>query len=55
MTQKNDNNKEVLIAAASQKLNTTEKAWAQYDKEMYGVIWSVRQFSHYVRFKLLNY
>ena len=38
LTQHDDRNKEVLIAAASQKLNSLERAWAPYDKELYGVV-----------------
>ena len=51
LTQKDPRGKEVMIAAASQKLNSTERAWAPYDRELYGVVWAVRQFSNYVRYK----
>ena len=39
LTQKDSRGKEVLIAAASQKLNASERAWAPYDKELYAVVW----------------
>ena len=51
LTQLDDNGKEVLVAAASQKLNEAECKWATYDKEMFGLIWSVRHFSHYLKFR----
>ena len=51
LSQFNDEGKEVMVAAASQKLNSAEIKWATYDKEMFGLIWSVRHFSHYLKFK----
>ena len=51
LTQNDERGKEVMVAAASQKLNEAEKAWAPYDKEMFAIIWAVRQFSHYLKFK----
>ena len=50
LTQINDLGKEVMVAAASQKLNDAEAKWATYDKEMFGLIWAVRHFSHYLCF-----
>ena len=51
LTQKDERGKEVMIAAASQRLNAAESAWAPYDREMYGIVWAVRSFSHYLRFR----
>ena len=42
LTQLDDNGKEVMVAAASQKLNSAKTKWSTYDKEMFGLIWSVR-------------
>ena len=51
LTQLDDNGKEVMVAAASQKLNEAEVKWCTYDKEMFGLIWAVRHFSHYLKFQ----
>ena len=40
-----------MVAAASQKLSDSESAWAPYDREMFGIVWAVRSFSHYLRFR----
>ena len=51
LSQKDDRDKEVMIAAASQKLNNDQIKWCAFDKEYYGVIYGVRQFQHYLRYK----
>ena len=50
LTQKDDRNKECMIACASQKLNSVEVRWAAIDKEFFAIIWGVRQYNHYLRF-----
>ena len=51
LTQKDEKGHEKIVACASQKLNSTEEKWAPYDKELFGIVWAVRQFSHYLRFR----
>ena len=51
LTQRDERGKEVLIAAASQRLGATEMKWAPFDREMYAIVWSVRTFSHYLKFR----
>ena len=53
-TQLDDNGKEVMVAAASQKLNEAEVKWSTYDKKMFGLIWAVRHFSHYLKRSCLS-
>ena len=50
LSKKNDNNKETIIACASQRLNPTERRWLAFDKEYYGLVFGVRQFAHYLRY-----
>ena len=51
LSQKDDRNKEVMIAAASQKLNSDQKKWCSFDVEFFALVWAVRQFQQYLRFK----
>ena len=51
LSQKEDEGQEKMVACASQKLNGTEPAWSTYDKEFYALVWAVRQFSHYLRYR----
>ena len=50
LTQKDARGKEVLIAAASQRLGQAEMKWSPYDRELYAIIYAVRTFSHYSSF-----
>ena len=43
--------KESMIACTSKKFNTDELKWIPYDREYWAVMYSVRHFSHYLRFK----
>ena len=51
LSQRDDRNHDVLVACASQKLGEGERKWATYDKEFWGVVWGIRQFSHYLRYR----
>ena len=51
LSQRDDRNQDVMVACASQKLNESERRWATYDKEFWGVVWGIRQFSHYLRYR----
>ena len=51
LTQKDERGKESMIAAASQKLSPAESAWAPYDREMFAIVWAIRSFAHYLRFR----
>ena len=51
LTQKDDRGKEVLIAAASQRLGAAEMKWSPYDRELYALIYAVGTFAHYLKFR----
>ena len=51
LAQKDERNRERMVACASQKLNTTERKWSTYDREFWAIVWGVCQFSHYLRFR----
>ncbi|CAL9701656.1 unnamed protein product [Knipowitschia caucasica] len=39
---------ERVVVYASQSLTNTQKRWATFDKELWAVVWAVRQFRHYI-------
>ena len=39
---------EKVIAYASQALTHTQKRWSTFDRELWAVVWAVREFKHYV-------
>ena len=49
--QKKEAKKESMIACTSKKFNSDELKWIPYDREYWAVIYSVRHFTHYLRFK----
>ena len=51
LTQKDERGKEVLIAAASQRLGAAEMKWSPYDRELYAIVYAIRTFSHYLKFR----
>ena len=51
LSQRDERNHDLMVACASQKLNAGEKRWCTYDKEFWGVVWGVRQFAHYLRYR----
>ena len=51
LAQRDERSREQMVACASRKLSTGEKRWATYDKEYVAIVWSVRHFSHYLKFR----
>ena len=51
LCQKKEGNKECMIACTSKKFNADELRWIPYDREYWAVVYAVRHFSHYLRFK----
>ena len=51
LCQKKEGNKECMIACTSKKFNSDELRWIPYDREYWAVVYAVRHFSHYLRFK----
>ena len=51
LSQRDDKNKECIVCCASQKLNEHESKWATFDREFFALIYGVRTFTHYLRFK----
>lgn len=41
---------ERVVAYASQALTAAQKRWATFDRELWAVVWAVREFKHYVGF-----
>lgn len=39
---------ERVVVYASQSLSATEKRWSTFDRELWAVVWAVRQFRHYI-------
>lgn len=39
---------ERVVVYASQSLAPTERRWATFDRELWAVVWAVRQFRHYI-------
>ena len=39
---------EQVVVYASQSLSTTERRWSTFDRELWAVVWAVRQFRHYI-------
>lgn len=44
------NGNERVIAYASHTLTKSEKKWPTYDRELYAIVWAVREFRHYLTF-----
>uniref|UniRef100_A0AAV2MQ11 Reverse transcriptase n=1 Tax=Knipowitschia caucasica TaxID=637954 RepID=A0AAV2MQ11_KNICA len=47
LAQENDG-LEHVVAYASQALTHTQKCWSTFDRELWAVVWAVREFKHYV-------
>ncbi|CAL9702845.1 unnamed protein product [Knipowitschia caucasica] len=47
LAQENDG-LEHVVAYASQALTHTQKRWSTFDRELWAVVWAVREFKHYV-------
>lgn len=39
---------ERVVAYANQSLSSTERRWSTFDKELWAIVWAVRQFRHYI-------
>lgn len=39
---------EHVVAYASQALNSTQKRWSTFDRELWAIVWAVREFKHYI-------
>ena len=39
---------ERVVVYASQSLSPTERRWSTFDRELWAVLWAVRQFRHYI-------
>ncbi|KAK7906740.1 hypothetical protein WMY93_015352 [Mugilogobius chulae] len=39
---------EKVVAYASHALSATERKWSTYDRELWAIVWSVRNFRHYL-------
>ena len=39
---------EHVVAYASQTLNQTQRRWSTFDRELWAVVWAVREFRHYI-------
>ncbi len=39
---------ERVVMYASQSLTHTEKLWSTFDRELWAIVWAVRQFKHYI-------
>lgn len=42
------NGLERVVVYASQALTPTERRWSTFDRELWAVVWAVRQFRHYI-------
>ena len=51
LTQKGDDGKERMVACVSKKFSENELKWIPYDREYWALVYAVRHFSHYLRFK----
>ena len=51
LTQKGDDGKERMIACTSKKFGENELKWIPYDREYWAMVYAIRHFSHYLRFK----
>lgn len=48
MLAQDDEGLEKVVAYASQVLTPTQKRWSTFDRELWAVVWAVREFKHYV-------
>jgi len=48
LTQKDNNNKDIPLAFASQKLTETQQRWSTIEKEAYAAVFALQQFEHIV-------
>lgn len=39
---------EYVVAYASRALNATQRRWSTFDRELWAVVWAVREFRHYI-------
>ncbi|KAL0157405.1 hypothetical protein M9458_048651, partial [Cirrhinus mrigala] len=37
-----------MVAYASRALNSTQKRWSTFDRELWAIVWAVREFKHYI-------
>ena len=51
LCQRDDRGCEKMIACASQKLTAPQQKWCTYDKEYWALIWAIRQYNHYLRYR----
>ncbi|KAF7690286.1 hypothetical protein HF521_012090, partial [Silurus meridionalis] len=42
------NGLEHVVAYASQALNPTQRRWYTFDRELWAIVWAVREFKHYI-------
>ncbi|KAI4887649.1 hypothetical protein NFI96_026195 [Prochilodus magdalenae] len=40
--------REHVVAYASQSLNQTQRRWSTFDRELWAIVWAVREFRHYI-------
>ncbi|XP_076863392.1 zinc finger protein 800a isoform X1 [Brachyhypopomus gauderio] len=39
---------EQVVSYASQSLNQTQRRWSTFDRELWAIVWAVREFRHYI-------
>ncbi|KAG1940175.1 thy-1 membrane glycoprotein [Pimephales promelas] len=39
---------EHVVAYASRALNSTQRRWSTFDRELWAIVWAVREFKHYI-------
>ena len=49
LAQKCEDGKEHVIAYASHTLESRERKWSTYDRELWAIVWSIRHFRHYLQ------
>ncbi|KAG1924642.1 hypothetical protein F2P79_026035, partial [Pimephales promelas] len=40
--------RECVVAYASRALNATQRRWSTFDRELWAIVWAVREFRHYL-------
>lgn len=40
--------REHVVSYASRALNATQKRWSTFDRELWAIVWAVREFKHYI-------